>query len=165
MSCISGAASTVDKDPPSSDDLLTQYLNSSLSLGPVPSASLTPVPPASPSPKLHAAVPPRVPRPAAPVPPRSVTPPSPRGSITSNRSGSLGYQSAINKRTEVAQWLESTGLSEWASSFEAEGYDDMEDLKSLVKGDNGTLQRLVTKEGHRLKMLRLLTTAKAPSAV
>ena len=56
----------------------------------------------------------------------------------------------------VGGWLAQHSLTQYTDALEGEGYDDVEDLASLVLGDQPSFERLVPREGHRRKMRRLL---------
>eukprot|EP01065_Artemidia_motanka_P026289 TRINITY_DN3121_c1_g1_i2.p1 TRINITY_DN3121_c1_g1~~TRINITY_DN3121_c1_g1_i2.p1 ORF type:complete len:554 (+),score=150.48 TRINITY_DN3121_c1_g1_i2:148-1809(+) len=61
---------------------------------------------------------------------------------------------------EVTQWLHANGLPEYAAALRDAGYDHLVDVAELVAEDSEqsreSLRRLVTKEGHRRKLARLL---------
>ncbi|KAJ9468001.1 Ras-related protein Rab-32A [Diplonema papillatum] len=67
------------------------------------------------------------------------------------------------KLTPVGRWLREHNLDEYAQSLGGEGYDDIEDLVSLVRDDEKTFHALVPKVGHQRKIARLLEESLGPS--
>ena len=63
----------------------------------------------------------------------------------------------------VGMWLVSHSLNEYVTLMEQEGYDDLEDLTALVTEEDN-FERLVTREGHRRKIVRLLLPSSAHSS-
>ena len=67
------------------------------------------------------------------------------------------------KESSVQRFLDSNSLGVLGPSLEKEGFDDLEDLKTLTE-DAEQLARLVPAVGHRLKLKRLLGANRAPAA-
>ena len=63
--------------------------------------------------------------------------------------------------SEVALWLERNNLSVLAPALQREGFDDLEDLKTLVE-DSELFAHVVPGAGHRSKLKRLLGALAAP---
>eukprot|EP01064_Diplonema_japonicum_P019593 TRINITY_DN2833_c1_g1_i1.p1 TRINITY_DN2833_c1_g1~~TRINITY_DN2833_c1_g1_i1.p1 ORF type:complete len:355 (+),score=32.89 TRINITY_DN2833_c1_g1_i1:24-1067(+) len=76
----------------------------------------------------------------------------------------MGNVSNPKDDTEVDRWLAVHQLQEYAESFRREGYDDLEDLRGMVKEGDEILCRLIEKGGHRRKVVRLLGGESSMSA-
>eukprot|EP00754_Rhynchopus_humris_P005776 Rhum_TRINITY_DN12862_c0_g1::Rhum_TRINITY_DN12862_c0_g1_i1::g.54977::m.54977/K07918/RAB32; Ras-related protein Rab-32 len=85
------------------------------------------------------------------------------GSSTPGKSASFSPASSA-ALSAVGVWLAQHSLTQYTDALEGEGYDDVEDLASMVLGDQPSFERLVPREGHRRKMRRLLLAADASDA-
>eukprot|EP01012_Entosiphon_sulcatum_P058221 TRINITY_DN82217_c0_g1_i1.p1 TRINITY_DN82217_c0_g1~~TRINITY_DN82217_c0_g1_i1.p1 ORF type:complete len:402 (+),score=59.94 TRINITY_DN82217_c0_g1_i1:664-1869(+) len=59
-------------------------------------------------------------------------------------------------QTEVEIFLNENNLPEWIDGLKKEGYDDLEDLRALCLNETALFESIITKPGHRKKLLRLL---------
>eukprot|EP01065_Artemidia_motanka_P002695 TRINITY_DN1126_c0_g3_i1.p1 TRINITY_DN1126_c0_g3~~TRINITY_DN1126_c0_g3_i1.p1 ORF type:complete len:316 (+),score=80.08 TRINITY_DN1126_c0_g3_i1:86-1033(+) len=64
--------------------------------------------------------------------------------------------------TAVSRWLAEHGLKVYEPGLRSEGYDDLQDLAELVALPEDQWRHIVTAEGHRRKLRRLLCVACTP---
>ena len=60
-----------------------------------------------------------------------------------------------HQKSEVSTWLHANNLSDYVEAFSREGFDDIEDLRNLLR-NKPLLGTLVPKSGHQMKLRRLL---------